>query len=266
VLKASDHFLTFSATSGIYKLGGPFPIRLVRCRSVSLRQDLNVFVSTLDHLVIDIMSVDFRITRLQVLVKERVSSVLKRVARDFALVPEDWVLYHGSKRLDETRAIDQYELITPNDFLDLKRKEGENPKAETTQHSSPPIKDEFSLDPDALDPASPASEPASPRSKPVSEPANPPSELDPAVNDLDVKAEALLKLNNASVEFGLATIEKREVMACIAKATDIRRRLEERLEELEADGVQASKRVTDAEQAMRSACETMDMALGGGTA
>ncbi len=55
-------------------------------------------------------------------------------------------------------------------------------------------------------------------------------------------------------------------MACIAKATDIRRRLEERLEELEADGVQASKRVTDAEQAMRSACETMDMALGGGTA
>ncbi len=82
------------------------------------------------------------------------------------------------------------------------------------------------------------------------------------MESLDAKTSALKKLNDASKEMEIATIRKRDVMLFVVEAQDRVQRAKEELSRAELDDGQATKRIADAEQAMRSAWKDMDTALG----
>jgi len=215
----------------------------------------------------DISSLNHRTTDLQVHGRERISSILRRVTREWALVPEDWRLCHVFRRLEEDRIIDHYKQIKPNTILNLERKRKANPMARTTQTPSPESKHQLSSESHltSLVPSPVTSTNPSDLASPPTLPA-PPTDPSPSLESLDAKTSALKKLNDASKELEIATIRKRDVMLFVLEAQDRVQRAEEELGRAEVDDGQATRRIDVAEQAMRSACKTMDMAMGSGKA
>jgi len=132
-------------------------------------------------------------------------------------------------------------------MLRLKRKENGNPMAHTTQTPSPKSKHEPSSEADFAS---------------LSTPPTPLTDPSPSIESLDAKTSALKKLNDASKEMEIATIRKRDVMLFVVEAQDRVQRAKEELSRAELDDGQATKRIADAEQAMRSGWKDMDTALG----
>ncbi len=200
---------------------------------------------------------------MQVLGKERVSSVLSRVSRDLALIPGEWKLSHGLRRLEEDRVIDHYKQIKPNSILSLQPKDKSKPWIKTTQSPSPQTKHEASSESDftGLVPSANTSTDPSDLTR-LSTPPPPVTDPSPGMESLDAKTSALKKLNDASKEMEIATIRKRDVMLFVVEAQDRVQRAKEELSRAELDDGQATKRIADAEQAMRSAWKDMDTALG----
>lgn len=82
------------------------------------------------------------------------------------------------------------------------------------------------------------------------------------MESLDAKTTALKKLNDASKALEIATIKKRDVMLFVVEAQDRVQRAKDELSRAEVDDGQATKRIADAEEIMRSAWKDMDTALG----
>lgn len=200
---------------------------------------------------------------MQVLGKEKISSVLRRASRDWALVPEDWALYRGLRRLEEDRTIDHYKQIVPSAWLRMVHESKENIMLHKTQTPSPQSKHEPSSDSTSIGlVASPNTSTNVSGLTRLLTPPTPLTNVTPSMESLDAKTSALKKLNDTSKELEIATIRKRDVMLFVVEAKDRVQRATDELSLAELDDWQATKRIAEAEDAMRSAWKDMDTALG----
>lgn len=200
---------------------------------------------------------------MQVLGKEKISSILRRASRDLALVPEDWTLHRGLRRLEEDRTIDHYKQTGPISMLHLEHKSKENIIVHKTQTPSPQSKHEPSSDSNLIGLVdSPNTSTNVSGLTRLLTPPTPLTNVSPSMESLDAKTSALKKLNDTSKELEIATIRKRDVMLFVVEAKDRVQRATDELSLAELDDWQATKRIAEAEDAMRSAWKDMDTALG----